>query len=81
MIKTGIILEVEDNFPNWHKNEGLAKTQEIANWLFEYCGWHTGEKFPALACCIMVIDGTKINPCCPTNDKECWVLGELIILN
>ena len=81
MIKTGIILKVEDNFPVWHKNEGFAKSFEVAEWIFKYCGWATESRFPSLAHCVAIENWPNGNVYFPGSAIEHWVLGERIILN
>ncbi len=81
MVKTLIVLGLEENCPILHKAEGLAKNLRVAQWLFEFCGWKTKGYYPELTHIEITIDwpeGSLIFPCDMT---QLWVLGDCMYLN
>jgi hypothetical protein len=82
MIKTLIMLGLEDNFPVWHKSQGIAKSLKVARWIFAYCGWESEQdEFPDLAHVEETIDWPEGDQYFSCNTTELWVLGSCLQMN
>ncbi|MBD2705512.1 hypothetical protein IC229_33180 [Spirosoma sp. BT702] len=82
MIKTGIILGEENNFPIWHKSAGLAKSLSIAWWLFEFTGWkQQGQNYPDMAYVVETIDWPEGDEYFPCDNRELFILENRLIMN
>jgi hypothetical protein len=81
MLKTAIILGLDGNFPIWHKNDGLAKSESIAKWIFKFCGWETNKTFPNLAICEETIEANDLDVFTTCDTTKLFVLGSPLILN
>lgn len=76
------MLGLEDNFPIWHKMEGLAKSLGVARWLFVYCGWQREQsEFPDLAHVEEVVEWSEGDLYFPPTKTELWILGSRLYLN
>lgn len=81
MIKTAIILGLDGNFPIWYKNDGFAKSENVAKWIFEYCGWQSEKSFPELVICEETIEATELNKVSPCDKIKLFVLGNYLLMN
>jgi hypothetical protein len=81
MIKTAIIIGFQDNFPIWYKFEGFAQNLNVANWMFDYCGWNNLDKNSQLLICEETINWNEGDKYFPCNGLEVFILGEKRILN
>ncbi|RFS15501.1 hypothetical protein [Emticicia sp. C21] len=81
MIKTAIILSLDGNFPIWHKNDGFAKSEKDAKWIFEFCGWKTAQSYPELAICIEEIEANELDEILLCRTNQIWVLGGALMMN
>ncbi|PAC27811.1 hypothetical protein [Flectobacillus sp. BAB-3569] len=81
MQTTVILIGKDGRFPIWNKQEGLAKNDEIAIWLFKYCGWYCGQEFPQLLISEEEIPWKEGSEFFNHNPLHLYVLGERIIMN
>jgi hypothetical protein len=81
MINTSIILNHVGGCPAWHKNEGLAKSRQIALWLFDYCGWSSKTLEAELLICDMVIEWPESDMYFPCDKSQLWILGGCLYMN
>ena len=81
MITTTILFQKEDSIPIWHKNDGFAKNEEVAKWLFAMCGWNTNDLSAELLVCEEEINWPQSDYYFPCDMKTLWVLGSCLHLN
>lgn len=81
MLKTSIILHIEDNFPVCHKYTGLAQNLEVAQWMFELTGWKGKKQYPGLSYEVDRIQWEESEQFFPTDRGVIWLLGHKVILN
>lgn len=81
MIKTAIIIGLDGKFPIWHKNDGFAKSENIAKWIFKYCGWQSEKSFPELVICVETVEATDLNTTYVCDKSKLFVLGSCLFMN
>ena len=79
MVKMYFILGYENNEPMIMAHEGIAVSESVARWLFEFTGWKsTNSPFPQLTFTIEEEEQEEgyfyIH-----NRDEIWVLGESVL--
>lgn len=82
-LSTGIILEMDGNFPIDHNHRGFAKNLKIAEWIFELCGWKdpSGGDYPCLTYVVEVIEWPEGDLYFPCDSRELYVLNARLIMN
>jgi hypothetical protein len=82
MIKTSIILGIQDGFPIWSPCDGFAKNLSIAKWLFSFCGWKNEQStYPELTYQIATVDCSEGAVFYFYDPTKLYVLGKCIFLN
>lgn len=81
MLQTAIIIGERNKILLWHPLEGFAKSVSVARWLFDFCGWNSGQEYPDLAIVVSEIDCEELEGFFDYDHTQLFVLGSCLHLN